>query len=53
MGNVKSLDSALEMYIMGDIKPIVDKCFKMSEIHKANKYLENGNQNGKVIVIPN
>lgn len=53
MGNVKSLDSALVMYRNGDIKPIVDKCFKMSEIRKAHEYLENGNQIGKVIVIPN
>ncbi len=53
MGNVKSLDSALAMYINGDIKPIVDKYFKMSEIRIAHEYLENGNQTGKVIVIPN
>ncbi len=53
MGNVESLDRALDMYRNGDIKPIVDKCFKMSEIQKAHKYLENGNQIGKVIVIPN
>ena len=53
MGNVKSLDSALAMYINGDISPIVDKYFKMSEIRKAHEYLENGNQTGKVIVIPN
>lgn len=52
MGNVKSLESALKMYKNGDIKPIVDKCFKMSEIRKAHEYLENGNQMGKVIVIP-
>lgn len=52
MGNVKSLDSALKMYKNGDIKPIVDKCFKMSEIRKAHEYLENGNKMGKVIVIP-
>jgi NADPH:quinone reductase-like Zn-dependent oxidoreductase len=53
MGNVGSLDRALEMYINGNIKPTVDKCFKMSEIQEAHKYLENGNQIGKVIVIPN
>ncbi len=52
MGNVKSLDSALKMYKNGKIRPIVGKCFKMSEIHKAHEYLENGNQIGKVIVIP-
>ncbi|MCJ7802300.1 MAG: zinc-binding dehydrogenase [Candidatus Marinimicrobia bacterium] len=53
MGNVKSLDRALDMYRNGAIKPIVDKCFKMSEIQKAHAYLENGNQIGKVLVIPN
>ena len=53
MGNVKSLDRALEMYRNGDIKPIVDKCFKMSEMQNAHTYLENGNQIGKVLVIPN
>ena len=53
MGNVESLDRALEMYRNGDIRPIVDKCFKMSEIQNAHKYLESGNQIGKVIVIPN
>jgi len=53
MGNVKSLDSTLAMYRKGDIKPVVDKCFKMSKIRKAHEYLENGNQIGKVIIIPN
>lgn len=53
MGNVESLDRALDMYRSGDIRPVVDKCFKMSEIHKAHEYLENGNQIGKVIVTPN
>ena len=53
MGNVGSLDRALEMYENGDIRPIVDKCFRMSEIKDAHKYLENGNQIGKVIVTPN
>lgn len=53
MGNVNSLDKALAMYRNGDIKPVVDKCYRMSEIRKAHEYLENGNQIGKVIVIPN
>jgi NADPH:quinone reductase-like Zn-dependent oxidoreductase len=53
MGNVKSFERALDMYRNGDIKPIVDKCFKMAEIRKAHEYLENGKQIGKVIVIPN
>ena len=52
MGNVKSFDSALELYKNGKIRPIVNKCFNMSEIHKAHEYLENGNQIGKVIIIP-
>ena len=52
MGNIKSLDSTLAMYRKGDIKSVVDKCFKMSKIQKAHEYLENGNQIGKVIVIP-
>ncbi len=53
MGNVESLDKALDMYRNGNVRPIVDKCFKMSEIQNAHKYLENGNQIGKVIVTPN
>jgi len=53
MGNVESLDRALDMYRNGYIKPIIDKCFKMSEIQKAHDYLENGNQLGKIIVVPN
>ena len=53
MGNVKSLDRALDLYRKGHIKPIVDKCFKMSDIKLAHEYLENGNQIGKVIVVPN
>jgi len=53
MGNIKALDKALDMYRNGHIKPIVDKCFKMSDIKLAHEYLESGNQIGKVIVIPN
>jgi len=50
MGNAKSLDSMLKLYEQGKVKPIVDKCFDMSEIKAAHEYLENGNQIGKVIV---
>ena len=53
MGNVKSLDNMLEMYNSGKVKPIVDKCFRLSEIQLAHEYLENGKQIGKVLVIPN
>ena len=53
MGNAHSLDKALKMYRKGVLKPIVDRCYKMSDIQKAHDYLESGKQIGKVIVIPN
>jgi len=52
MGNVESLDIALDMYRNGEIRPIVDRCFKMSEIQNAHEYLENGNQIGKIVIVP-
>lgn len=52
MGSVESLDKMLDLYSKGKVKPVVDRCFKMSNIREAHEYLENGNQIGKVIVIP-
>ena len=52
MGDVASFDDCLMLVSEGKIKPIVDKSFPLSEIKQAHEYLENGDQIGKVILIP-
>lgn len=52
MGDVAAYDDVLSMVNTGDVKPVVDKVFKMEDIRKAHDYLENGNQIGKVVLVP-
>jgi NADPH:quinone reductase-like Zn-dependent oxidoreductase len=52
MGDVAAFDDCLTLVSNGKIKPIVDKLFPLSEIKQAHEHLENGQQIGKVILIP-
>ncbi len=52
MGDVAAFDDCVTLVADGKIKPIVDRTFNLSEIQDAHAHLENGNQIGKVILIP-
>jgi len=48
--NKIDLDSLVEMFRAGKIKPIVDRCFPLRELPSAFRYLEKGHARGKVVI---
>jgi NADPH:quinone reductase-like Zn-dependent oxidoreductase len=34
----------------GDINPVIDRCYDLSEVPQAIRYLEEGHARGKVVV---
>eukprot|EP01097_Dermamoeba_algensis_P011709 TRINITY_DN9192_c0_g1_i1.p1 TRINITY_DN9192_c0_g1~~TRINITY_DN9192_c0_g1_i1.p1 ORF type:complete len:358 (+),score=86.01 TRINITY_DN9192_c0_g1_i1:88-1161(+) len=49
---MSSVNSLLEMYEQGKIKPVIDKSFKFSEAAEAHKFLNDRKNVGKVLLIP-
>jgi NADPH:quinone reductase-like Zn-dependent oxidoreductase len=52
MGTMGELHRALKFVFRGQLKPVVDRVFPLSETAAAHAYLENKEQFGKVIVTP-
>ena len=52
MGTLGALHRVLKFVFRGQLKPVVDRVFPMSEIAEAHRYLENRQQFGKVVVVP-
>ena len=52
MGNVAAFDECLSLVSAGKIKPIIDRTFRFNEVKKAHDHLENGQQIGKIILLP-
>lgn len=52
MGDVAAFDDCVRLVEDKKIVPIVDRSFELSQIQDAHNHLENGNQIGKVIIIP-
>lgn len=48
--NPKDLIVLTELYDTGKVRPILDKCFPLSDIAEALRYLESGHARGKVVV---
>jgi len=47
MGDIGKL---MPEFVAGNLKPIVDKIFKMSEVSKAHEYMESNANIGKIIL---
>jgi len=44
------LDSLVDLYEAGNLKPIIDRCYPLHELPAALRYLEKGHARGKVVI---
>ena len=52
MGDLAAFEECLAMIEEKKIKPVIDKSFSFTEIREAHDHLENSNQIGKIILLP-
>jgi NADPH:quinone reductase-like Zn-dependent oxidoreductase len=52
MGTLGELHRVLKFVFKGQLKPVIDRVYPMSEIAEAHRYLENKEQFGKVVILP-
>jgi NADPH:quinone reductase-like Zn-dependent oxidoreductase len=48
--NKKDLAFMKELLESGKVVPVIDKCFQLSEVPNAIRYLEEGHAKGKVVI---
>ena len=39
-----------ELIEAGKVKPVIDRCYKLSEVPEAFRYFEEGHAQGKVVI---
>jgi NADPH:quinone reductase-like Zn-dependent oxidoreductase len=39
-----------DLFTAGKVVPIIDRCYPLSEVHEAMRYLEEGHAKGKVVI---
>lgn len=52
MGTLGELHRVLKFIFRGDLKPVIDRVYPLSEIAAAHEHLESKQQFGKVVVVP-
>jgi len=50
MGDIAGFEEVLKLVNAGELKPVVDRSFPLSEIQAAHSYLEQGGQFGKIVL---
>jgi NADPH:quinone reductase-like Zn-dependent oxidoreductase len=48
--NQKDLVIMKELLETGKVKPVIDRCYPLSEVPEALRYLEEGHAQGKVVI---
>ena len=48
--STKELDTLRELIEAGEIKPVIDRQYPLSDVAEAFRYLEEGNVKGKVVL---
>ena len=48
--NQKDLMIMKELLEAGKVKPVIDRCYPLSEVADAIRYLEEGHARGKVVI---
>jgi NADPH:quinone reductase-like Zn-dependent oxidoreductase len=46
----KDLDFITELFKAGKVKPVIDKCYPLSEVPEALRYFGKGHNRGKVVI---
>ena len=49
-GNRGDLEILSKLMTTGDVTPVVDRCYRLSEVPQAIRYLEEGHARGKVVI---
>ena len=52
MGDVLAFTELLDLLEKGFLKPVLDRTFPMSKAAEAHRYVEEGKQFGKVVLLP-
>jgi NADPH:quinone reductase-like Zn-dependent oxidoreductase len=52
MGTLGELHQVLQFVFRGQVKPVIDRVYPLSEIAEAHRRLENKEQFGKVLLLP-
>jgi NADPH:quinone reductase-like Zn-dependent oxidoreductase len=52
MGTLGELHRVLKFIFRGQLKPVIDRVFPLADIASAHRHLEDKEQFGKVIVVP-
>lgn len=50
MANMKEFREAMSLIFSGQVKPVIDKIYPLSELAEAEDYLENGEHIGKILI---
>ena len=48
----EDLDILRELILTGKVTPVIDRCYRLSELPMAVQYLEEGHARGKVVISP-
>ncbi|WP_163099795.1 NAD(P)-dependent alcohol dehydrogenase [Peribacillus alkalitolerans] len=48
--NQEDLNQMKELLEAGKVKPVIDRCYKLSEVKEAFRYFEEGHSQGKVVI---
>jgi NADPH:quinone reductase-like Zn-dependent oxidoreductase len=51
MGNKSEFATLLKLVVAGNLKPVLDRTFRLAEGRLAHEYLESGSQFGKVVLV--
>ena len=46
----KDLDFVKDLFESGAVKPVIDKCYPLSEVPEAFRYFGEGRHRGKVVI---
>jgi NADPH:quinone reductase-like Zn-dependent oxidoreductase len=48
--NKKDITTLRDLLAAGKVTPVIDRCYKLTEIREAMRYLEAGHARGKIVI---